>query len=203
MNNDYRKYIESSKKNDERKLVKEKAEALVNGKLSDSKPSAFRNFKDEVIKSDFSSITSAVISQIIIPKAVDLISNAFESGLYMLFHGDLKGYKSSSNKSNGGRTDYTIFSSNGVRTVRTDNNSSIQYRDVCVADLASAESIVMRIEDILDAYGEISVADIYSIANIRYNNDELNYWGWRSIRRTPIVKTGNGYIIKMPKPERL
>ena len=203
MNKDYRKYIESAKKNDERKLVKEKAEALVNGKLSDSKPSAFRNFKDEVIKSDFSSITSAVISQIIIPKAVDLISNAFESGLYMLFHGDLKGYKSSSNKSNGGRTDYTIFSSNGARTVRTDNNSSIKYRDVCVTDLASAESIVMKIEDILDAYGEISVADIYSIANIRYSNDELNYWGWHAIRRTPIVKTGNGYIIKMPKPERL
>lgn len=203
MNNDYRKYIESSKKNREKELVKERAEALVNGKLSDSKPSVFRNFKDEVIKSDFSSITSAVVSQIIIPKAVELITNAFESGVYMLFHGDLKGYKSSNAKFNNGKTDYTIFSSNNAKFVRNDGVGSINYRDVCVPDLESAKAIVMKIEDILDNYSEVSVADVYSISGIRYSNDELNYWGWRSIRKSPIVKTGNGFIIKMPKPERL
>lgn len=203
MNNDYRKYIESSKKNREKELVKERAEALVNGKLSDSKPSVFRNFKDEVIKSDFSSITSAVVSQIIIPKAVELITNAFESGVYMLFHGDLKGYKSSNAKFNNGKTDYTIFSSNNAKFVRNDGVGSINYRDVCVPDLESAKAIVMKIEDILDNYSEVSVADVYSISGIRYNNNELNYWGWRSIRKSPIIKTGNGFIIKMPKPERL
>lgn len=202
MSEDYSKYINSANKKRSDDLIRKKADAIANGKLVDSKPSALRGFKDEIIKSDFHSIASAVISEIIVPKAIDLISNAFESGLHMLFHGDLKGYKSRS--SNNGRRDYTVYSNSGnARMVRSEYNTSVDYRDIKVDNLESAKDIVMKLEEIIDGYDEVSIADLYAIANIRHDNPEFDEWGWRYLKKSPIVKSGNYYLIKMPKPAKL
>lgn len=201
MAEDYSKYINSANKRKSDELIKKKAEAIANGRLADSKPSAFRNFKDEIIKSDFQSIASSVIGEIVIPKVVDLISNAFESGLYMLFHGDLKGYRSNSNS---GRHDYTIYSnSSSTRLTNNVYNASVGYRDIRVDDLNDAKEIVMKLEEILDGYGEITISDLYAIAGIHHNNKSFDEWGWHYLRKAPIIKSGNSYLIKMPRPEKL
>lgn len=201
MAEDYSKYINSANKRKSDELIKKKAEAIANGRLSDSKPSALRNFKDEIIKSDFQSIASAVIGEIVVPKVIDLILNAFESGLHMLFHGDLKGYRSNSNN---GRHDYTVYSNSGsTRPMNNVYNASVSYRDIRVDDLNDAKEIVMKLEAILDGYGEITISDLYTIAGIHHNNRNFDEWGWRYLRKAPIIKSGNSYLIKMPRPEKL
>lgn len=204
MSQDYSKYASQSNKKRDDELIKKKVDAIVNGKVSDKKPSGFSRMKDEIIKSDLSSISSAVMTEIVIPKMTDLFFNALESGLHMLFYGNLG--SSRTTVSQGPKRDYTAYSRNTVSTVRSSSRSSevsIDYRDVIVTDANEARLLVMNIENILDTHGEVSVADLYAMADIKKYDTIYNNYGWRSMKPRPIIKVRDGWMVKMPPLERL
>lgn len=204
MSQDYSRYASQSDKKRNNDLIKKKAETIVNGKISDSKVSGFSKIKDEIIKSDLSSISSAVLTEIIIPKMTDLFFNALDSGLHMLFYGNIGSNRTNSRTP---QRDYTAYSrpTATVSSTRTTNGSSvnIDYRDVICPDIDQAQKLVMNIENILDQYSEVSVADVYAMAGIKKYDDIYNNYGWRSMKPRPIIKVRDGWMVKMPPLERL
>ena len=204
MSQDYSKYASQSNKKRDEELIKKKVDAIVSGKVSDKKPSGFSKIKDEIIKSDFSSISSAVMTEIVIPKMIDLFFNALESGLHMLFYGNLGSGRATINQ--GPKRDYTAYSRNTVSTVKTSSRiteSSIDYRDVVLSDINEAKLLVMNIENVLDTHSEISVADLYAMADIKKYDTIYNNYGWRSMKRNPLIRVKDGWMVKMPPLERL
>ena len=53
-------------------------------------------------------------------------------------------------------------------------------------------------DEIIDTYGIVTIADFYDLAGVTGDYTTNNY-GWTNIRNAEVVRVRDGYIIKMPK----
>ena len=60
--------------------------------------------------------------------------------------------------------------------------------------------------ELIDTYGMVSVADFYDLVGLQCNYTD-NKYGWTDIRNASVVRVrdndGNGYLIKLPKIQPL
>ena len=52
--------------------------------------------------------------------------------------------------------------------------------------------------DLIETYGMASVADMYDLVGISCDYT-ANKYGWTNIRNAEVVRTRDGYMLKMPK----
>ena len=55
-----------------------------------------------------------------------------------------------------------------------------------------------RMDELMDTYGLVRVADLYDLVGITGNYTD-NKYGWTNIRNAEIVRVRDGYMIKMPR----
>ena len=54
-------------------------------------------------------------------------------------------------------------------------------------------------DELIDAYGFVTVADLYDLVGVTGNYTD-NKYGWTSIRNAePVRARGGGYILKLPR----
>ena len=61
-----------------------------------------------------------------------------------------------------------------------------------------AEDVLMRMDELMETYGLVRVADLYDLVGITGNYTD-NKYGWTNIRNAEIVRVNNGYMIRMPR----
>lgn len=65
-----------------------------------------------------------------------------------------------------------------------------------------AEEILNYMEDLIDEYGFVTVADLYDLVGVSGNYTD-NKYGWTDISNAEIVRVRDGYMIKLPKIRKL
>ena len=60
------------------------------------------------------------------------------------------------------------------------------------------EDVLMRMDELMETYGLVRVADLYDLVGITGNYTD-NKYGWTNIRNAEIVRVRDGYMIKMPR----
>ena len=55
----------------------------------------------------------------------------------------------------------------------------------------------MRMDELIDVYGIVSVGDYYDLVGIQGDYTSENY-GWTNIRNAQVVRVREGYMIKLP-----
>lgn len=77
-------------------------------------------------------------------------------------------------------------------------------KDIIIGSRGDADAILDQMEAVINAYGVVSVADLYDLAGLtncsRYNDTK---YGWIDIRNAKIVRVRDGYILDLPKPMRI
>ena len=53
-------------------------------------------------------------------------------------------------------------------------------------------------DELIDTYGQVSVADLYDLVGKSCNYTDNNY-GWTNLRNAEPVRVRDGYMLKMPK----
>ena len=53
-------------------------------------------------------------------------------------------------------------------------------------------------DEIIDMYGRVSVADLYDLVGITGNYTDNNY-GWTNLASAEPIRVRDGYVIKLPK----
>ena len=82
-------------------------------------------------------------------------------------------------------------SSNRTRT-------GYEYDDIILDNRGEAEDVLSRMDELIDTYGVVSVADFYDLVGITGNYTD-NKYGWSDIRNASVVRVREGYMIKLPK----
>ena len=162
------------------------------------KKSSIVKLADVFLPEDVASVRSYIISDVIIPKIKtvlhDIGSEAWDS-----FWG-ISGRSSSrgpASRVSFGRTDYNKMSE---RRDQPRQRSGIDYSDIEFRTRGDAELVLDRMGEICENYEFVSVADMYSIAEVSNDNYTLNKWGWTDISGAKVVPvSGGGYSIKMPR----
>ena len=76
--------------------------------------------------------------------------------------------------------------------------SGYSYDDIILSNRGEAEDVISRMDELIDAYGLVRVADLYDLVGITGNYTD-NKYGWTNIRNAEIIRVRDGYMIKMPR----
>jgi hypothetical protein len=72
------------------------------------------------------------------------------------------------------------------------------YDDIVVETRGEAEAVVSRMDEIMEEYEQVRVADLYDLVGISGDYTD-NKYGWTNIRNARVVRTRDGYKIEMPR----
>ena len=75
---------------------------------------------------------------------------------------------------------------------------SYSYDDIILSTRGEAEDVLSRMDELIETYGLVRVADLYDLVGITGNYTD-NKYGWMNIRNAEIIRVRDGYMIKMPR----
>ena len=70
--------------------------------------------------------------------------------------------------------------------------------DITFETRGDAEAVLEQMDDVIDRYGIVTVADMYDMADLTAPYTS-NKYGWTSINSAEVVRVRDGYILKLPK----
>lgn len=182
---------ETAKKEERKKLDK-----VVSGKVI-KKKNTMRKIADVIVAEDKESVKNYVLLDVLVPAVKKAITDIIVNGLDMVLYGGSGEAKKSTRAS---RVSYW----SGTNTSREDRfrdnrtRSGYSYDDVVLETRAEAKDVLDRLDEALETYGTVSVADLYDLVGERCEHTD-NKYGWTNIRNAEIINERDGYRIKMPR----
>ena len=177
---------------------RKKIEKVVTGKVKTKKKSEISKLKDTFISEDVSNVKSYIVMDVLIPAAKKAISDIVRDGIDMILYGDTHRGRSSSSAS---YVSYRSYSDRDRRDNRYESSRSrtiYEPDDIILESRVEAEEVLERMNELLDNYGIVSVADLYDLVG-KSCDYTANRYGWTNIRNAEPVRVRDGYLLKMPK----
>ena len=175
-----------------------RAEKVVHGKVKTKKNNT-RKFADAFITEDAANVKNYILMDVIIPFLKNAVYDIIVSALDMSLYGR-RG--KSGGRPIGDRISYTDYNSVGRRDDRpynrTQTASGYSYDDVILESRGEAEGVLVRMDEMMETYGQVRVADMYDLVGITGEYTDNNY-GWTNIHNAEVVRVRDGYKIKMPR----
>lgn len=186
-------------------LIEERA---IKGEVVAKKRSIGRKFKDTFIAADFGSVMRYVVGEVLIPAARNMIVDASRSGIERLVYGESRRYRGVSGESRYQynrpveRTAYSGISSRFAPPVQRGPRSRHTRDDIIVSTREDGESVLEVMNEIVDRYGMVSIADMNELVGLPIAHTDQK-WGWTDLRGASIVQIREGYLIEFPPVEEL
>lgn len=196
-------YKSNSHKSKEAAAKSEKrVEKAIVGTASTRKKSDLRKFTDVFVSEDVENVKSYILLDVIVPAIKKAIVDVVSDGINMLMYGESgsRGSKSTTASTISYQNYYDSRSANSQSYSRPRANTSLDYEDITFENRGDAESVLARMDELIDQYGVVSVGDLYDLAGLSTDNYTINRYGWTNIRNASVVRVRDGYVIKMPKP---
>lgn len=195
---DYKPNSNRFKEEQKNNTGEKKVEKVITGKATVRKKSTFSKLADEFISEDAKNIKSYVFGEVLIPAIKKAISDIVTDGIDMILYGGSRGGKTK--RSSADRVSYrNYYDEPRSRSEKTYIDSKLSFDEVVVDTRGEAQDVLARMDEIVEQYGVVSVADLYELAGIRNDNYMTHKYGWTSIRNADVIRVRDGYLIKMPK----
>lgn len=175
-----------------------KMDKVVDGKVRSKKKTGLRKFADLLIMEDFASMRQYLISDVIVPKTKEIISEGIDRILY----GDDGGMR---RRSSSKRTPYRSYYEKSGESSRTRRyNPGYEFDDIIFETRGDAEKVLSQMDDIVESYDKVSVADLYDLVGITGNYTDCKYGWTANIRNATATRLYDGtFTIKFPRPTPL
>ena len=115
----------------------------------------------------------------------------------MLLYGETRS-KSKSRDTKVSYTKYYDRDRDYDRPARSRGRYGYDYDDIILDTRKEAEEVLDRMDDLIDTYGVVSVADLYDLVGISGNYTD-NKYGWTNLRNADVQRVRDGYLLKLPK----
>lgn len=178
--------------------TEKKVEKVVNGTVKTKKKSEMNKLKDLFISEDAANVKSYILMDVLVPAVKKAISDIVTDGVSMILFG------TTGNRSSRGNSSFISYDKFSRReddrrygSART--RSGYNFDDIYLESRGEAEEVLSRMDELIDMYGVVSVADLYDLVGITGNYTD-NKYGWTNIRNAePVRAMGGGYMLKLPK----
>ncbi len=194
-------YKSNSHKSKEPVKEERKVTPVVSRETKIVKKTRATKFKDVFIAKDIKSVFAYIGTDILVPAMKKLIVDSVKNGVDLMVNGDVRRSQSGDRFSSGNISRIAYD-----RSYRSDRDYSYDSRirtgydfdDIEFRDRADAEKVLDSMDDAIERYRQVSVADFYEFANLPSNHTDFKY-GWTDLRSAKIIPTRDGYVIKLPK----
>ena len=190
-------YKSNSHKSRERKsepVTEKKVEKIISGSAKSKKKSGLHKITNVFVPEDVDDVKSYIFEDIVVPAVKDIILDAVRA--FLGVNGNSRGKSSSASK-----ISYRKYYDDRERRDRESSNrtrTGYEYDDIILDNRGEAEDVLSRMDELIDTYGVVSVADFYDLVGITGNYTD-NKYGWSDIRNASVVRVREGYMIKLPK----
>ena len=198
MNEEYKSNSHRSKEGKTEALTdRKKVEKVVHGRVRTKPKSGVSKITDIFISEDAANVKSYIVMDVLVPAVKKAISDIVRDGIDMILYGESKGRKSSSASGYVSYRDYSR-SDDGDRFRDSRSRSSYAHDDIILDSRGEAEEVLTRMDELIDTYGNVSVADLYDLVG-KSSEYTDNKYGWTNIRNAEPIRVRNGYMLKLPK----
>ena len=174
-----------------------KVEKVIRGNVKSKKKSEVRKLTDVFLSEDIQDVKSYILLDVLVPAVKKAVSDIVVNGIDMLLYGET----GHSKKSSGSKVSYRSYydrDRRDRRDVSSRRRAGYDYDDIILDNRGEAEDVLSRMDDLIDSYGIVSVADLYDLVGINGNYTD-NKYGWTDIHSARIERVREGYLIKMPR----
>ena len=185
----------SHRSKEQNEVVEKKVEQIAKGKTK--KKSEVKKFADTFIAEDITSVKDYILMEVLLPAAKKAISDIVTNGIDMILYGETR-TKSKSRESRVSYTKYYDRDRDYERPTRTRGRYGYDYDDIILDTRKEAEEVLDRMDDLIDNYGMVSVADLYDLVGVSGNYTD-NKYGWTNLRNADVQRVRDGYLLKLPK----
>lgn len=194
MNTDYPSNSHKSKKKEIKEIQK-----VVSGEVKTKKQSELKKFASIFVPDDVDDVKTYILTEQILPTARDLIFDIIKT---IIYGGDSRDYR----RAGSSRTSYErYYDDRNARKTSYAKRNTYDYDDIVFRSRGDAEEVLETIDDLMERYHNVSIADLYEAAGLDCPHT-YNRYGWddnNNLRNAKIVRSGDGYMIKLPKARPL
>ena len=189
-------------KEEQKKLLEErkKAEKVVSGPVKIKKKSGFARFAGDVIADDAKNVKTYIKDDVLLPGLKKAIFDIVTGGIEMLIYGTSGKHKGGSL---GSKVSYRNYYDRDRRDDRRSDDSHSRSRfdldDMIFTNRGEAQAVKDQMEDMIEKYGVVTVADLYDSIDetAPYTS---NRYGWTNVRNAEVTRVRDGYLLKLPRP---
>ena len=198
MNEEYKSNSHRSKEGKTEALTdRKRVEKVVHGRVRTKPKSGVSKITDVFISEDAANVKSYIMMDVLVPAVKKAISDIVRDGIDMILYGESRGRRSSSAS---GYVSYRDYSRSDDRDRFRDSRSRSSYAhdDIILDSRGEAEEVLTRMDELIDTYGNVSVADLYDLVG-KSSEYTDNKYGWTNIRNAEPIRVRDGYMLKLPK----
>ena len=178
---------------------KKKVEKVVKGTVKTRKKNEISKIADIFISEDIRNVKSYVLLDVLVPAVKKAISDIVTNGIDMILYGG-NGRRGTS--STAGKISYRNFYDRKDDRDRRDDSSRTRpgysHDDIVLETRGEAEEVLARMDELIETYGQASVADLYDLIG-KTGNYTDNKYGWTNLRNAEPIRVRDGYLLKLPK----
>lgn len=182
--------VKYTKPKDEKALEK-----VVTGDVKVKKRSKGRKFIDLFINEDGADIKDYLLLEVFVPAVKDTILDLMN----MIFYGRTRG----SSKRGSTYVSYNSYSDGRRRPTGRPVRNGYSFDDIVVESRGEAEKVLDVLNEMIDRYGEATVADFYDLVGVTGNGYTDRSYGWKDLRNAYIQRTREGYLFQLPRAMEL
>lgn len=193
----------SHKTKEEGSAEKRDIKKVVTGPVKTKKKSGTSKFMSNFVSDDAQNVKSYILSDVLIPAAKKLLYDIVTDSIDMILYGN-NGGSNRKKAGSGGSTSYVSYSNYSNKDRRDDRRENttrvrFDFEDIIFGNRGEAEAVREQMEEVIDRYGFVTVADMYDMADISAPYTSSKY-GWTNIRSAEVVRVRDGYILKLSRP---
>lgn len=190
----------------EREEAKRTVERVTTSEVVRRKKPLSRRMSETFIGGDAKSVWGYVFLDVLVPAAKDMVADAGSQFIERMMFGDSRSSSRRRSRSDNsvGHVAYNRFASSSREEPRRDISrrarTSHDFDEIIIASRADAEEVLDHLIEMIAKYETASVGDLYELVGISGNFTDAK-WGWTDLRGSGVMRTRNGYLLNLPKPE--
>lgn len=191
-----------------------RVQRVVEGEVIRRKKSLGKRFM-ETFFGDTKGIGRAVLEEILIPTAREMVFEAGKDALDRALFPDARGIGHRRGSSRGGPTNYRALSG-GIAAkaiaIRDDPRPALSRRarathnfdEIILNSRREGEDILAQMFEVVERFDAVTVADLYEMVNIDANYTDRKFgWTGPMLSGAGVDRVKEGYLLDLPRPEAL
>lgn len=202
MAEEYKSNSHRSKEQAHESMEDKKIEKVVTGTVKQRKKTGLSRAASTFMPGDVDSVKSYILMDVLVPSIKRAISDIVCNGINMLLGEPTRG---KGGNSIGAKVSYRQYYRDPDERrdyARPRAQAQYSYDDIIFDNRGDAEEVLYRMEELLERFEVVSVADLFDMAGISCNYTD-NKYGWTDLRSAHVERVRDGYIINLPRATSL
>lgn len=191
-------YKGNSNRSKEEQALPKRTEPVVGGAVHRREKTGLSKVAGIFLPGDVDSVKSYILSDVLVPTIKRAILDVICNGASMLM-----GEKPKNSAGPGAKVSYRQYYRDDQRDYakpRTQQQHS--YDDIIFENRGDAEAVLERMEELVDRFGTVSVADLFDLAGMSCQYTD-NKYGWTNLNGVQVIRVRDGYQIDLPRASSL